>query len=121
MNLDRVSHGCGAWRFIDDAPRAPRAPRDSYIIPQTDGNYTLPSRSSYKDYDEPFTDSEEGPDILGSVHSTGLDLIFNAPTVQQAATDPSQGGPLQQLFSRIVARLQRPFRRKVISSVRVLF
>ena len=57
VNLDIVSHLCVMWEYLDDIPPVPRAPGDGYI-PQIDGNYTLPSGPSYKDYSEAFTANE---------------------------------------------------------------
>jgi hypothetical protein len=57
VNLDEISEGCVAWRYLGDAPRIPRTPGEGYI-PQYDGNYTLPAGPSYRDYGELFTDSE---------------------------------------------------------------
>ena len=42
VNLDMVGHNCVVWRYL-----ATEQGVESVRIPQTDGNYTLPSETSY--------------------------------------------------------------------------
>ena len=96
VNLDIVSHLCVMWEYLDDIPPVPRAPGDGYI-PQIDGNYTLPSGPSYKDYSEAFTANEIEGDTFefrdDHVHQAWV--YFVAPTLTSRPTQvaPSQPAP----------------------------
>ena len=84
VNLDLVSHGCVVWKYLGDTPRVPRAPGDGYVVPQIDGNYTLPSGPSVKDYDDSFSDSELGTERDGftlHVRIAQPAVYFIPPTV----------------------------------------
>jgi hypothetical protein len=108
VNLDEISEGCVAWRYLGDAPRIPRAPGEGYI-PQYDGNYTLPAGPLYRDYGELFTDSE----LAGGV------VLFVPPSQPRAQSPPlptqprarSLPGRVRQFLSRITRHAWPPFRR----------
>jgi hypothetical protein len=108
VNLDEISHGCIAWRYLDDGPRVPRAPGDGYI-PQIDGNYTLPTGPSYKDYAEPFTDSD-----LGDFNGQNYNQVFFVPPFQPRVQAPPPTGMsrLRHFLSRITRQAWSPFRRR---------
>ena len=88
INLDIVSHLCVMWEHLDDIPPVPRAPGDGYI-PQIDGNYTLPSGPSYKDYGEAFTDNEIEGDIF-HIHDDRTRVYFVPPSLPSQPTQASQ-------------------------------
>lgn len=121
VNMDIVSHGCVAWKYLHSTP-IPRNPGQGYI-PQMDGNYTLPSGSShqssyqyYSDIDA-FTSDEISAE---SVHQAlfGLTRTFFNPPVRQE--DPQQVHTQQQqgrfsrvlsIVSRVCRQVSQPFKR----------
>ena len=101
VNLDHGSHGCVVWKYLHGAPRVPRVPVEAYVIPQTDGNYTLPAGPAYRDYDESFASSELGSGSDAEVLADRPRVYFVAPTA------PYQDYLNQQVHFRQVPRRSR--------------
>ena len=109
VNLDEISEGCCSWRYLDDAPRVPRAPGEGYI-PQIDGNYTLPSGPAYRDYGDIFTDSELNGDAShGQVSNR---VFFVPPRPRGRSPPPSPPPPPRREQGRARQFLSRIFRRR---------
>ena len=117
VNMDVVSHGCVVWRYLQSTP-IPRHPGQGYI-PQTDGNYTLPSGSSHHSSYQYYSDIESviSDDIsVEAVHQAlfGLTRTFFNPPVQ-ARPQPQESGRLNRvlnIFSRVCRQVSQPFRRR---------